>query len=370
MKFIMLQALLFSLSAFSFTPPDFTVNVVDEAAVLSETDLTDLHQSIQSARDKADIWTAVYIVPSTNGISIEEAAESTFKKWKLGKEGKDNGLLFMIAVNDRKMRIEVGYGLEGSIPDAIAHHVVENTLKPNFKSNNFGLGISEGIGRLVSHRLKEEVINPDSSSDIWENPRLIGCIALNFFLVSLFWVLFLFRMITGRKYKLRWFGPGLLGGHAAAIFFTLFFSLFWIPTEFPLYFIAPFNAVFALTFGGVAMFRPLQLLLSTAEYASWVAPWITYDDQFKKWKAEFKAAEKEGTLVEFLKLKSPPEKPNSLFGKFSKTSGWRTTFSGGSSSGFGSSGSSSRSSSSSSRSSSSSSSGAGRSGGGGSSGSW
>ena len=367
MKYTLLLALLFTLSAFGFAPPDFTGNVVDEAGVLSESDKDLLHKSIQNAREKADIWTAVYIVPTLNGETIEDAAHKTFNHWKLGKEGKDNGLLFMVAINDRKMRIEVGYGLEGVIPDIIAHRVIDETLKPAFKGQEFGFGISEGIDRLVKHRLKEEVIEP-KTEEAYSTLRLAGCLALNFTLVGLFSVLFIFRNLTGRRYKLRWFGMNLLGGLAGAVFFSMFFSLFWTAPDSPLFFIAPFNAIFAFTFGGIAMFRPLQLLMSATQYANWVTPWLKYEDEYAKWKKEFKAAEKEEKLLEFIQKNKAPQAPNSFLGRLvdfpSGSGSWKSTGTSGSSFRSSSSGSSSRSSSSSS------SSGGGRSGGGGSSGSW
>lgn len=366
--------LLFSLSAFSFSPPNFKGNILDEAGVLTESQKTQLHGAIQDARDRADIWSAVYILSSLNGEPIEDVANKTFEHWKVGKEGKDNGLLFVVAINDRKMRIEVGYGLEGSLTDFTTTAVINQNLKPRFKNGDFSGGIAEGLDRLVKVQLKEEVIAPNKEDDSDLNTgKILYCVLFNFLLVGIFWSAFLVRNLSGRKYKLHWFGISLLAGHAAALGFSLFFCLFWGGGA-PLVVIVPFNGIFMLAFGGIAMFSPLRYLLSDVAYAEWVGPWLEYDKEYKNWKQGFKRAEKSEELQEYLQKSPPPEKPG-VFGRLLRfpkrqsgtvtTTTWRSTGTSGSS-GWGSS-SSSRSSSSSS---SSSSRGGGRSGGGGSSGSW
>src|SRR5262245_53457545 len=99
-----------ALSASAFTPPKFQGNVLDETGTLTPEQQAALKQRIQDLRQDG-IWAAVYFTKSLEGESIEEVAVTTFEKWKLGDKKKDNGLLVIVAPNDRQMRIEVGYGL-------------------------------------------------------------------------------------------------------------------------------------------------------------------------------------------------------------------------------------------------------------------
>ena len=371
MKYFFL-GLLVSLSSFAFSPPDFQGNVLDQAGVLSESQKSQLHQSIQGARDRAGIWSAVYILPTLNGESIEEVANATFNHWKLGKKNRDNGLLFVVAINDRKMRIEVGYGLEGTLTDFATKSVINKNLKPHFKSGDYAGGIIEGLERLEKIQLKEEVITgkEEGLSDFSRN-RALYCVLFNFLLVGIFWAAFFFRKFSGRKYKLHWFGAGLFGGHAAAVGFSLFFSIFWGAGA-PLEIVIPFNAIFMLVSGGIALGKAFHVLFSDTAYASWVGPWLTYDAAYEKWKLGFKNAENGGTLTDFIEKNPPPQRPGFFTNLIPfpqgtttfTTTTWKSTGTSGPSR------SSSRSSSSSFSSSSRSSSSGGRSGGGGSSGSW
>ncbi|MCX6348086.1 MAG: TPM domain-containing protein, partial [Candidatus Aureabacteria bacterium] len=101
---------------------------------------------------------AVYIVGTTSPETIESYAVTLFKNWRwpgaakpgIGKEGKDNGVLLLVAIEDRKMRIEVGYGLEGTIPDAVAKRIVENLLLPRFREKKFDEGIAAATEALAA----------------------------------------------------------------------------------------------------------------------------------------------------------------------------------------------------------------------------
>jgi len=98
--------------------PKATGYVTDTAGVLDVGTKQGLVTLLRTLHDKTTAQVAVAVVPTTGGISAEEYAVKLFEKWGVGKKGKDNGVLLVVAVKDRTMRIEVGYGLEGAIPDA------------------------------------------------------------------------------------------------------------------------------------------------------------------------------------------------------------------------------------------------------------
>ncbi len=101
---------------------------------------------------------AIVTIPTLNDYPIEDYAEALFRDWGIGSKKNNNGVLVLVAVNDRKMRIEVGYGLEGAIPDVIAKDVIENDLAPNFRNGDYYRGFEEAItslGRAAAGEYKE-----------------------------------------------------------------------------------------------------------------------------------------------------------------------------------------------------------------------
>ena len=130
--------------------PYLTGRVTDNAKLLSP----DLHRAIteilKAHEERTTNQIAVLTVESLEGESIEEYAAAVFQEWKLGQEGKDNGILVIIAPNERRMRIEVGYGLEGLLPDARAGDIIRNYMTPRFKKEDYSGGIQEGVKAIVS----------------------------------------------------------------------------------------------------------------------------------------------------------------------------------------------------------------------------
>lgn len=139
--------LLFALSVLAFDVPEFVPNVVDTAGVLSSEQVGEINRATEAAQ-KQGVLVGILVTKSLDGIPVEDAADLTFKKWKLGEKGKDNGVLILVAVDDHKMRIEVGSGLEGKITDIQSHDVIRDILKPNFRNNNFGPGLVDAVRAL------------------------------------------------------------------------------------------------------------------------------------------------------------------------------------------------------------------------------
>jgi uncharacterized protein len=143
--------------------PYLTGRVTDNAEILSASVRKSLTERLKAHEDRTGNQIAVLTVSSLNGESIEEYAEAVFKEWKLGQKGKDNGILVVVAPHDRRMRIEVGYGLEGAIPDSLAGSIIRNAMTPRFKSGDYDGGIDAGISAILM--LLENGKAPDFGSN-------------------------------------------------------------------------------------------------------------------------------------------------------------------------------------------------------------
>ena len=111
--------------------------VSDYAHLLSPEQINSLDQKLQGLENSSSNQVAVVIIKSLQGDTIDNFAVQLFADWKIGQTKKDNGVLILVAVEEHKMRIEVGYGLEGALPDAIASQIINNTLRPAFKTGNY-----------------------------------------------------------------------------------------------------------------------------------------------------------------------------------------------------------------------------------------
>ena len=122
--------------------------VIDEAKILSASDKQAIETKLRSLNDRGLAQAAVVIVPTTNGEDIFDYSMKVADRWKLGKKDTDQGLLMVVAVNDRKMYILTGYGLEGTLPDAVAKRIISDDITPRFKQGDYAGGITAGINRI------------------------------------------------------------------------------------------------------------------------------------------------------------------------------------------------------------------------------
>ncbi len=129
--------------------PERFTPVVDSAQVLWPAQIQSLTQTIKRFEDSTGTQIAVVLLPSLKGYTVEEYAFQWFKKWEYGQQKNNNGVLIFAAINDRKVHIEVGYGLEGAIPDAYAKRIIENQIKPNFRGSNYFQGVNEAVYALI-----------------------------------------------------------------------------------------------------------------------------------------------------------------------------------------------------------------------------
>ena len=123
--------------------------VVDETATLNRDQTESLERRLKEFEVRKGSQIAVLIVPTTSPETIEQYSLRVANQWKLGRKKVDDGLLLTVAMNDRKLRIEVGYGLEGVVTDTIAKRIIDEVIIPRFKRGSFGGGISEGVDQIL-----------------------------------------------------------------------------------------------------------------------------------------------------------------------------------------------------------------------------
>lgn len=129
--------------------PAFQARVTDQTNTLTSSQVASLEQQLADFEKRKGSQIAVLIVPTTAPEEIEQYGIRVAENWKLGRKGVDDGALLLIAKNDRALRIEVGYGLEGVIPDAIAKRVIAETIVPYFQKNDYPGGIQAGVNQLI-----------------------------------------------------------------------------------------------------------------------------------------------------------------------------------------------------------------------------
>jgi uncharacterized protein len=128
-------------------PP--VARVTDHAAVLTPGAIQAMEAELAALEAAKGSQIAVLILPTTQPETIEQYALRVAEAWKLGRKGVDDGVLLLVAKDDRALRIEVGYGLEGAIPDAVAKRVIEEVIVPHFKAGDFQRGIRAGVTTLI-----------------------------------------------------------------------------------------------------------------------------------------------------------------------------------------------------------------------------
>ncbi len=140
--------------------------VNDFAGVFTPEQRQDLEQYLTELERKTTSQVSVVTVPSLEGSEISDFANRLFERWGIGRKGKDNGALLVAAIQDRKVWIEVGYGLEPIIPDAKAGRILDQYVIPSFKQENYGAGLSQGaraIGGIVAGETGAELDQPPTS---------------------------------------------------------------------------------------------------------------------------------------------------------------------------------------------------------------
>jgi len=129
--------------------PPLKARVNDLTATLSASEVMHLEQKLLAFEKTKGSQIAVLMIPTTQPETIEQYSMRVAEAWQLGRKGIDDGILLLIAKNDRALRIEVGYGLEGAVPDAMAKRIIADIMTPHFKLGHFANGIEAGIEAII-----------------------------------------------------------------------------------------------------------------------------------------------------------------------------------------------------------------------------
>ncbi|MCK9209387.1 MAG: TPM domain-containing protein [Ignavibacteriaceae bacterium] len=183
--------------------PTLKYLATDLTNTLSADDILNLNRILSSFQDSTSNQLVFLMISTLNDYPIEEYANQVAQKNKIGTKKNDNGILFLVVKDDHKIRIEVGYGLEGALPDATSNSIIRNEILPLFKEDNYSAGVLAGVGAIIKATVGE--YKNDSPKRRNEKPGFLNWLIP--FLVIIF--SFLFR---GRRSRGVYLGGGFGGG--------------------------------------------------------------------------------------------------------------------------------------------------------------
>lgn len=155
--FAFLFFFIIAMSAFSLDVPPLGKEFChDEAGVLTTEQVAEIEGFLKDLNEKSKVQLALLTVPSLEDEVLEDYSIKVATKWKLGDKQANSGALLLIAKNDRKMRIEAGYGLEGVLTDAVSFKIIRNKIAPAFKKDDYYSGIKEGLRAISGYALQDE----------------------------------------------------------------------------------------------------------------------------------------------------------------------------------------------------------------------
>jgi len=165
--------------------PPLTARVTDQTGTLTSDQVSRLEQTLQAFESRKGTQIAVLIVPTTEPETIEQYSLRVVEQWKLGRKKVDDGALLIVAKNDRTLRIEVGYGLEGALNDAISNRIINEIIVPRFREGDFSGGITAGIDQMIRVADGESLPPPQSRKgegppNVWRFAPVIFMLAVVF----------------------------------------------------------------------------------------------------------------------------------------------------------------------------------------------
>ncbi|MGD9236336.1 MAG: TPM domain-containing protein [Desulfobacterales bacterium] len=207
--------------------PPLTGRVNDTAGMLSAATRQQLEDVLVGLEQTDSTQIVVLTIPSLGGEVLEEFSIKVVEQWKIGRKGLDNGAMLLIAKKDRKIRIEVGYGLEGTLTDLMAGRIIRNVIVPQFKAGNFDQGVIDGVQamiKVVRGEYKAAEKGPGGEGQKQkEGPAGLG---------GLFAFIFFISMLGRLRRPLGIAAGGILAPLAASLFFNL--SSVWLLLSIPI----------------------------------------------------------------------------------------------------------------------------------------
>lgn len=206
---------LFTFASLAFAAPSFPAlsgRVVDAAHILSRSDIEQLEQTLAQHEQETSNQIVVATIKSLQGTSIEEYGYQIGRHWGIGQKGKNNGVLLIVAPNDRQVRIEVGYGLEGTLTDALSSQIIQTIILPKFREKDYAGGINDGITAIIAILGGKEVPALKKSQDASANDMYGLIIFLIFIIIIIVMRLLGFRGGSGGGFGGGFGSGGFSGG--------------------------------------------------------------------------------------------------------------------------------------------------------------
>jgi len=176
--------------------PALRARVTDQTATLEADTLQALEERLAAFESRTGSQIAVLVIPTTQPEAIEQYALRVVEAWQLGREGIDDGALLLVALEDRSVRIEVGYGLEGALTDVASRRIISESILPSFRSGDIAAGIQVGVERMISVAEGEPFPEPQPSWDSTPSSGVRGI--LPFIAILAFVIGSWLRVILGR----------------------------------------------------------------------------------------------------------------------------------------------------------------------------
>lgn len=204
--FLFVLATVLPVAVFAYVNPGSPTGFVNDfAGVLNVEQKQQLEEKLSGFEKGTGNEISIVLIKTLDGDDIGDFAVQLFKDWGIGKEGKDNGALVLVAVGDREMRIEVGYGLEGFLTDAQSYWIIKNEMTPAFRDNDFYGGLNAAVDKIIG------VIGGEIIPEYKPEPKVDYFNIIAFIIFIFVW----FGSILGRSKS--WWAGGVIGGIAGII---------------------------------------------------------------------------------------------------------------------------------------------------------
>lgn len=201
--------MLFALPVSAYRNPGQPAGFVnDYAGVLNSEQKQNLENKLSQFEKESSNEITVVFIKSLDGDTIENFAVGLFKDWGIGKKKNDNGALILVAIDDRQMRIEVGYGLEGALTDAQSYWIINNVMKPAFRNNDYYGGINSSVDKIIGATKGEYVGEASANNNIQTKVKSIFDYDFIFYII-VFGFIWLASILGKSK---SWWAGGIIGG--------------------------------------------------------------------------------------------------------------------------------------------------------------
>jgi uncharacterized protein len=205
--------------------PPLAARVTDLTGTLSAQQKSELEARIAAYESRRGSQIAVLMLPTTKPEEIEQYSIRVAEAWKIGRKKVDDGLILVVAKDDRRLRIEVGYGLEGAIPDSVARRVIDEKITPRFRDGDFYGGVRDGVDQLIKLAEGEKLPPPATQRAAGEPDNITGFFFLAFFYMFIggYFMKALFGRVPGSiaggalMGVIAWFAFGVLFGAVAFV---------------------------------------------------------------------------------------------------------------------------------------------------------